>query len=91
MLEDETCLIKKVDIVTFLMSDIGQRTIEIACGQNSYIKREQPFIFRDDLAQVRLNQLIQGVIDLYLVYENGQIEIVDYKTDRVSKDDGEEN
>lgn len=90
MLEDETCLIKKVDIVTFLMSDIGQRTIEIACGQNSYIKREQPFIFRDDLAQVRLNQLIQGVIDLYLVDENGQIEIVDYKTDRVSKDDGEE-
>lgn len=40
------------------------------------MKREQPFVFEYD------RQLVQGVIDLYFI-EDGQLVIVDYKTDRV--------
>ena len=41
-------------------------------------RREQPFVFEYE------SQLIQGIIDLYFE-EDGELVIVDYKTDRVNK------
>ena len=62
------------DINTFVQSDTGRR-----------VWREQPFVFEmTDENDQAFGQLIQGVIDLYIV-ENDEITIVDYKTDRVMK------
>ncbi len=66
--------IKLKDIDTFAGSSIGER-IKSAYADGK-VKREQPFVFEYD------RQLVQGVIDLYFI-EDGQLVIVDYKTDRV--------
>ena len=66
--------IKLKDIDTFAGSSIGER-IKRAYAYGG-VKREQPFVFEYD------RQLVQGVIDLYFI-EDGQLVIVDYKTDRV--------
>ena len=64
------------DISTFVQSDIGKRA---ASAVNSgRARREQPFVFEYE------GQLIQGIIDLYFE-EDGELVIVDYKTDRVMK------
>ena len=68
------------DIVGFCASDIGKRVYMAAKAGN--IRREQPFVFVDET--IDDTQLIQGVIDLYLVEPEG-ITIVDYKTDHVAK------
>lgn len=74
------------DIERFMASDIGKRTA--AAYDTNSIWREQPFVFIDE--EVSDDQLIQGIIDLYIV-ENGEIVVVDYKTDRVkSGKEGEE-
>jgi len=41
--------------------------------------KEQPFIYRD-----KDGTLIQGVIDLLILDNNGDVEIIDYKTGRIS-------
>ena len=71
------------DISTFVQSDIGKRA---ASAVNSgRARREQPFVFEYE------SQLIQGIIDLYFE-EDGELVIVDYKTDRVNKSAaGEQN
>ena len=64
------------DIYTFVQSDIGRRVANaVNCGS---VRREQPFVFEYE------GQLIQGIIDLCFE-EDGEIVIVDYKTDRVMK------
>lgn len=70
------------DIVAFCKSDMGKRVKN--AWDNGKLWREQPFVFIDK--DVDETQLIQGVIDLYLVDEDG-IAIVDYKTDRVKPGD----
>ncbi len=70
------------DIVTFCTSDIGRRVKSAA--DSGKLWREQPFVFIDK--EIDETQLIQGVIDLYLVDDEG-ITIVDYKTDRVKRGD----
>lgn len=64
------------DIYTFVQSDTGRRVANaVNCGS---ARREQPFVFEYE------GQLIQGIIDLYFE-EDGELVIVDYKTDRVMK------
>ena len=64
------------DIYTFVQSDTGRRVANaVNCGS---FRREQPFVFEYE------GQLIQGIIDLYFE-EDGELVIVDYKTDRVMK------
>ena len=64
------------DIYTFVQSDIGRRVANaVNCGS---VRREQPFVFEYE------GQLIQGIIDLCFE-EDGELVIVDYKTDRVMK------
>ena len=64
------------DINTFVQSDIGKRVAN-AMNKGS-VRREQPFVFEYE------GQLIQGIIDLYFE-EDGELVLVDYKTDRVMK------
>ena len=64
------------DIYTFVQSDTGRRVANaVNCGS---VRREQPVVFEYE------GQLIQGIIDLYFE-EDGELVIVDYKTDRVMK------
>jgi ATP-dependent helicase/nuclease subunit A len=70
------------DIQAFVMSDIGARTV--AAANAGKLHREQPFVYIDDDIP---EQLVQGVIDMYFE-EGGELVIVDYKTDRVSRKDG---
>ena len=64
------------DISTFVQSDIGKRA---ASAVNSgRARREQPFVFEYE------GQLIQGIIDMYFE-EDGELVLIDYKTDRVNK------
>ena len=64
------------DINTFVQSDTGRRVANaVNCGS---VRREQPFVFEYE------GQLIQGIIDLCFE-EDGELVIVDYKTDRVMK------
>lgn len=52
------------------------------------IYKEKPFYINVPASQIydadiKENILVQGIIDLYFVNENGQIVLVDYKTDYV--------
>lgn len=64
------------DINTFVQSDTGRRVVNAM--DNGSVRREQPFVFEYE------GQLIQGIIDLYFE-EDGELVLVDYKTDRVMK------
>ena len=71
------------DINTFVQSDTGKRAASAV--RSGKVRREQPFVFEYE------SQLIQGIIDLYFE-EDGELVIVDYKTDRVNKSAaGEQN
>ncbi len=64
------------DINTFVQSDIGRRAASAA--ESGRARREQPFVFEYE------GQLIQGIIDMYFE-EDGELVLIDYKTDRVNK------
>ncbi|SDM54124.1 helicase-exonuclease AddAB subunit AddA [Lachnospira pectinoschiza] len=66
--------VKAEDIYKFTKTDIGK--MAAAASAKGKLKREQPFVFDVD------GQLVQGIIDMYMVEDDGII-IVDYKTDRV--------
>ncbi len=68
-------------INTFVQSDIGRRVANAM--NNGSVRREQPFVFEYE------GQLIQGIIDLYFE-EDGELVLVDYKTDRVMKNEAGE-
>ena len=71
------------DINTFVQSDTGKRAASAV--RSGKVRREQPFVFEYE------SQLIQGIIDLCFE-EDGELVIVDYKTDRVNKSAaGEQN
>ena len=64
------------DINTFVQSDIGKRAASAV--RSGKARREQPFVFEYG------GQLIQGIIDMYFE-EDGELVLIDYKTDRVNK------
>ncbi len=73
-------------IEDFFKSGIGQRMIK-----SSIVKREAPFIIKKKADEILDNLdkddfiLVQGVIDCYFE-EDGEIVIIDYKTDSVKDD-----
>ena len=85
--EQERDCIRILDIRRFVDSGLGQRMKNAAVQRRLY--REQPFVIQrsaamlDDLWQGE-TVLVQGIIDAYFV-ENGEIVLVDYKTDRVRR------
>ncbi len=77
---DAAKTIKVNEMNRFFASKTAQRMKEAAMQAKLY--REQPFVVYD----VDEDILIQGIIDAYFV-ENGEIVVVDYKTDRVHHPD----
>lgn len=65
------------DIEKFASSDLGQRMKKAA--QEKMLKREQQFVAK--YVDGSDNRLIQGIIDAFFE-EDGQIVLVDYKTDK---------
>jgi len=82
---EETRAIEPQKIVNFFNSALGQRLL---LSPRTF--REVPFnlVFKagrifSDLTGSQEDLLLQGIIDLYF-HENGQLVLVDYKTDRVT-------
>ncbi len=82
------------DIAAFLESPLAQRMCIAAKGGS--LHSEQPFLLgvsvKDILPEAERAQeriLVRGIIDSYFAEENGLV-LVDYKTDRVAKENGEE-
>lgn len=77
-------------IEAFFKSDIGLRMVK-----SSEVKKETPFIIKKKANEILegLSEsdfvLVQGIIDCYFE-EDGEIVIIDYKTDNVKKDEIEE-
>lgn len=75
------------DVATFLLTDLGKRMGR--AYRNNALMRERPFMMGIDAG--RLDEkfpdgemvLIQGIIDAFFV-EEGEIVLLDYKTDKVS-------
>ena len=91
--EEEAAVVNPYQIVAFMKSDIAKR-MEHA-GRQGKIHREQQFVFSMKANEIRPDLmseepiLVQGIIDCFFE-ENGQIVIVDYKTDHIPKENGEE-
>ncbi len=66
-------------IFNFLNSSIGK---ELKNATNIY--REYEFILKDNNIS---NSLIQGIIDLFYVTEDGRVILVDFKTDKLENED----
>ncbi len=78
------------DIVTFLSTDLGQRMGE--AFRRGELVREKPFMMGvsarelDDKFPENEMVLVQGIIDAWFI-EDGEIVLLDYKTDRVDEEE----
>lgn len=74
------------DILKFLHCTGGRRMRQAA--QKNLLKKEQPFVLGVDAAEIYPGEksteiiLVQGIIDAYFE-ENGELVVLDYKTDKV--------
>lgn len=83
--EDMCALLRKDALVTFLRSELAQRMGIAAAAGNLF--REKPFVMGRREQPEGEMILIQGIIDVFWLEEDG-IVLLDYKTDRV--DSGEQ-
>lgn len=78
--------ISVLDILKFLHCTGGRRMHQAA--QKNLLKKEQPFVLGVDAAEIYPREesteiiLVQGIIDAYFE-ENGELVVLDYKTDKV--------
>ena len=77
--ENDKKYINTWKIYNFLNSDLGKEIKE-----SNVVKREEEFVA--SLPEYS-NSLIQGVIDLYYINKNGNVVLVDFKTDKINNDD----
>jgi ATP-dependent helicase/nuclease subunit A len=91
--KEEAEVVNPYQIASFMKSDIAKR-MNLA-GQQGKIHREQQFVFSVKANEIRPDLtseepiLVQGIIDCFFE-ENGEIIIVDYKTDHIPRADGED-
>ena len=84
--EEEKNVIHKKDFVAFANASLGLRMEK--AQENRRLWREQPFVIGIPAKQVKAEWdsdslvLVQGIIDAYFE-EDGEIVLVDYKTDQV--------
>lgn len=84
--EDMAACIRNDDILTFLRSNAGRRMTRAA--KSGHLYKEQPFVLGVDAGVVYPQEaeeemiLVQGIIDVYFE-EDGELVVLDYKTDRV--------
>ena len=82
----EAAMIRRSDLVCFAETSLGQRMAKAHLEHK--IWREQPFVFGVPARQVDPQWdsdtlvLVQGIVDAYFE-EDGQLVVVDYKTDHV--------
>ncbi|MHB1651911.1 MAG: UvrD-helicase domain-containing protein [Desulfitobacteriaceae bacterium] len=72
-------------LVQFLFSPLGQRML-----QAQEVRSEVPFTLALPSEEGGLPQLVQGVIDALLLNEGTGIELIDFKTDHLPEEKGEE-
>lgn len=78
--------ISVLDILKFLHCTGGRRMHQAA--QKNLLRKEQPFVLGIDAAEIYPGEesteiiLVQGIIDAYFE-ENGELVVLDYKTDKV--------
>ena len=81
--DEEAKLVDRTKILKFFESNIGQRMLG-----NKLVFREVPFVYKKKASSViqdldtNESIYIQGIVDCYFI-ENGEIVLVDYKTDYV--------
>ncbi len=91
MTEEEGNCIYIKDILGFARSELGKRMREAARKKKLY--REQPFVISVKMKEIQPDWtgeetvLVQGIIDAYF-QEDGDLILVDYKTDRVTSGEG---
>lgn len=84
--KDQVKSVQMSDIALFLKSDLGQRMGE--AHQRGELFREKPFMMGVSAKELKPSfpesetVLIQGIIDAWFI-EDGEIVLLDYKTDRV--------
>ena len=66
-------------ILKFLNSHIGQEILN-----SNLLKKEQEFIIKNTKFS---KSVIQGIIDLYYIDQKGNLVLVDFKTDKISKEE----
>jgi ATP-dependent helicase/nuclease subunit A len=83
---DEAEIIDIPKIMAFLKSDLGRRVLRApgVFRETVFNKRMHPAFLGAEFAHSQDYLLVQGVIDLFFE-EDGQLVVVDYKTDTVSK------
>ena len=89
--EKEAECVRPGDIFAFLKSPLGQRMKK--ASEKRLLFREQPFVISRKAEELNPDWegeriLVQGIMDAYFM-EEGELILVDYKTDRVRK--GEEH
>ncbi|WP_167958678.1 UvrD-helicase domain-containing protein [Anaerosporobacter faecicola] len=91
--KEEADVVNPYEIQRFMKTDLAKR-VEAAQGKN-IVYREQQFVFSVKANEIRPDLtseepiLVQGIIDCFFE-EMGEIVIVDYKTDHVPKETGED-
>ena len=84
---EELACVSMNKMISFFQSNLSQRMI--AANQNNELFKEQPFVLGISADKLKPSFpptetiLIQGVIDVFF-YENDEIVLADYKTDKVS-------
>ena len=86
--EEELRAVNPMDLLDLAESDLSERMAEAASRGELF--REQPFVMGLPASQVDGSDsdetiLIQGIIDAYFE-EDGEIIVLDYKTDRVQSE-----
>lgn len=82
--------IRVKDILGFLHCDAGQRMQKAV--EKAQLWKEQPFVLGVDAAEIYPDEnsgetiLVQGIIDVYFE-EDGELVVLDYKTDKVRKEE----
>lgn len=88
ILEEERNLVNIPAIVHFFRTDLGRRAA--AAAKRGELYREKQFVIGTEASFIRPEWaenelvLVQGIIDVWF-YEDGEIVVADYKTDRVTK------
>lgn len=87
---DETELVDRKKVAAFVASDLGHRMC-LAAGRGE-LHLEEPFVLQIPASRLKSDYpdtekvLIQGIIDAFFE-EDGEIVLMDYKTDRVSSEE----
>lgn len=92
--EEEGGKLRPERFLAFYESDLGLRMKK--AFDAGKLRRERAFIMAEPAADIladcdsRETTLVQGVIDAYFEEDDGEITVVDYKTDRVDEKSGEQ-